>query len=146
MRMDPTIRERARAAFLKYWSDECGLAQPHTLGPVDEAPQAGSLQMTMPVLDEPSAGLPETLMLDDLLALVYEFSQQPVASLRPVIRLLVLERMYLDHAGDSMADGLDDQAAEDHVDTIVRVLEKVRQQALLRGQAINCPVPPLMCG
>lgn len=142
MHLDPRLLDRAHDAFMKYWTIECGLEDMSQS--LEASTATRGFHWKRPAETRPQ--IPETLMLDDLLALVFEFSEQPVASLRPVIRLLVLERMYMDQGGDSIAPTTGDEASEHYVDTIVRVLEKVRQQMVFQGHAVRCPVPPLMCG
>lgn len=84
--------------------------------------------------------------LDDLLGLLAEFHDQPVHKLRPMLRRVVIEHVYLDHAGDSFADGNQTTSLEGHLDHIVLVLEKVRLHAVSRGQWSAQSTPPLMCG
>lgn len=102
---------------------------------------AGLLKTTPPQHDQQTW----ECAANDLLGLLAEFHDQPAQKLRSMIRRIVIERMYMNHTGDSMANpqmpSLDRQ-----VDYIVSVLEQVRQHAVQRGQWSEQPAPPLMCG
>lgn len=85
-------------------------------------------------------------VLDDFLALLAESHEQPTLQLRPMIRRLLIEKMFMDHTGDSMHHATGNFHLEKQVDHIVTTLEQVRQHALSRGQWSDQPSPPLMCG
>jgi hypothetical protein len=84
-------------------------------------------------------------MLDDLLALLMDRHDQPVKEWRQIIRRMVLDRMFTDHTGDSIAQH-DAPTMDFQTDLIVHVLEEARQNAMTQGQWSDQPSPPLMCG
>jgi hypothetical protein len=89
---------------------------------------------------------PVVWVLHDLMQLMSECHDQPVRQLEPAIRRIILEQESADIHGDNVVDALSRAHMERHVNTVIDVLERIRQQAMLNGQWSDAPVTPLMFG
>ncbi len=89
---------------------------------------------------------PGPWLLRDLLQLVAETHDQPVSSIAPLIRRLILEKNFIDENGDPCSDHLRRRSIDMHVDLLVRVLEEVRRTAMAEGEWSHVPAAPQMFG
>jgi len=108
--------------------------------------QAGSVNQTALFRADPQDERSWEWLVDDFLALLAEFHEQPTLQIRPMIRRLLIEKMFMDHTGDSMHNATGHWSLQKQVDHIVTALELVRQHAMSRGQWSDQPSPPLMYG
>lgn len=122
--LDP-IREEARGLLIEYW---CAIPGKTLSEPLQATPD-----------DQPC---PMVWVLDDLLALLSESHDKPVEALRHTIRRLILERIYMDNM--TSMDHL--PPVERQVDTVILVMEKIRQKAIRQGQWSDQQPAPQMCG
>ena len=95
--------------------------------------------------DEDSCGRLDWLM-HDLIRLVSESPDRPVAEMRPTIRRVLIERLFVDCNGDTAL------CAAEHVDidlfvrTVTQVLESVRADGIETGEWAGTPATPQMFG
>ena len=107
-----------------------------TCGPVDsDGPDA--------LRPDPSVGIS---VLRELVGLLEESHDRPVRELVPTIRLLILEHEFTDHAGDSAGNLSLQERVDELVELFVNLLEKLRQQAITRGEWSELPASPQMFG
>jgi hypothetical protein len=92
------------------------------------------------------AKCPVWWLVPELLRLVEELADEPVQSLRPIIRQRLAEQEFVDDCGDSVVERADEQYLDQYADRLVHVLEKVRQRALARGEWSQMPMTPQMFG
>jgi hypothetical protein len=89
---------------------------------------------------------PLNWLMPELLRLAQEFSNEPslMQKMRPLVRRLVLE---FDFASQTAVHDENEQTLEVYVDTLIRVLEQVRDDARQRGQWVGEPaaaLPPMV--
>lgn len=85
-------------------------------------------------------------LLHDLLRLIAEGHDRPVRELEPMIRQLIVEKNFCDETGDVCLDDQQRRSIDDYVDVLVRVLERVREQAVASGAWSSLPASAPMCG
>ncbi|MEX0774268.1 MAG: hypothetical protein WD042_01000 [Phycisphaeraceae bacterium] len=83
---------------------------------------------------------PALWVLHELIGLVEEFHQIPVVQIEPTIRKLIVEQSFVDENGDCVFDADSQVEVDRQVEMIVRVLERVRQQALAVGTWCEAPL------
>ena len=93
----------------------------------------------------PEDGLVSRLM-PELKRLIAECHDQPVQHLRPAIRLLLQEQHFAFTWCSTVIDADPHRALDACVESAVRVLEHMRQQALDSGKWSDSPVTPQMFG
>ena len=81
-------------------------------------------------------------VLRELVGLLEESHDRPVRELVPTIRLLILEHEFTDHAGDNSANFSLQERVDELVELFVSLLEKLRQQAITRGEWSELPATP----
>lgn len=89
---------------------------------------------------------PPAWVLPDLLAMIEASHDQPVSQIAPMIQRWILEQQFVDENGDGVLDHRELEKADQFVDALVRVLEKVRQVAIQDGLWSDVPVTPQMFG
>ncbi len=89
---------------------------------------------------------PVAWLLPELLELVAEDHNRPVYELESVIRRVVLENEFVGACPGAVVDTHHDDIIDHTVKMIVHSLERVRRQALERGEWSDAPITPLMCG
>ena len=89
---------------------------------------------------------PTKWLLHDLLSLLSEAHDRPVHCLAPMIRQIIVERVFNDDSGDTVVDRDLLSRIDQQVDIFVRVLEQVRRYAIESGQWSDTPSTPYMFG
>lgn len=89
---------------------------------------------------------PVSRLMPELKRLIAECHDQPVQHLRPAIRLLLQEQHFAFKWRDTVIDSNPHRALDACVELAVRVLERMRQQALNSGKWSDAPVTPQMFG
>ena len=85
-------------------------------------------------------------LLPDLVQMIQQSHERPVQELSPTIRCLLVEQHFADDNGDNVIDVQEEALVNEMVDLLVRVLLKVRAQAIHVGQWSDAPVTPIMFG
>ncbi|MFW6059161.1 MAG: hypothetical protein ACODAQ_03215 [Phycisphaeraceae bacterium] len=89
---------------------------------------------------------PPQSLLPVLVELLDEAHDRPVAELEPVVRELVAERNFVEESGDPVMEGRQAEVMKLYVAVYLRVLERLRQQALDSGAWSNMRATPEMFG
>lgn len=129
----PTLFEFARDLFEEEWE--------LTHRPCSEGPLA-RLGPGGPPLD----ACPMTWLLPDLVELVVYNCHRPTRSYAATIRRLIVEQQMHGTAGDTCSDPQDENALEDYLERVLRVMERVRLRALAEGRRSADPAAPQMFG
>lgn len=85
-------------------------------------------------------------LLHDLIELIAQSHDRPVAELAPIIRQRINDQSFVNDCVGRLSGPLWQQLVECQVDLLVDVLEHVRQIALARGLWSDAPVPQQMFG
>lgn len=87
-----------------------------------------------------------TWLIRDLLELVADQSDRPVADLEPTIRRVVCEHDLVYETGDADVAKRRDRIRERMVHTLIEVFEDVRREAQAEGAMPSAPASVPMCG
>lgn len=86
-------------------------------------------------------------LLPELLRLAAEQPDRPVDELEPAIRELVVERRFVETAGDPVAEGrAHEWTVQFYVTALMRVLQRLRDRGLDTGAWSTMPTTPQMFG
>lgn len=85
-------------------------------------------------------------LLPELLRLVESCHEQQIESLRHEVRTHLLEASFNNDNGDTSCDEPELADIDRNVALMLRVLDRVRTEALARGVWSVAPATPLMCG
>jgi len=85
-------------------------------------------------------------LLHDLLSLLSETHDRPVHCMAPMIRQIIVERVFNDDSGDTVVDHDLLSQIDQQVDIFVRILEQVRRYAIESGQWSDAPAISYMFG
>lgn len=92
-----------------------------------------------------SPGVPCDLLLRDLLKVIAERPEESAEQLRPTIRRVIGERAFASPCDSAIACD-QGKAIDAQADMLVRILERVRHQAVEQGAWSTMPAAPVMCG
>lgn len=100
--------------------------------------------------DRVDSDCPAVSLLPQLVDMIAESCDRPVAQLAPTIKRVIVERTFHglcgDHAGGAGCAAAGSRSIERQVHVMVLVLERVRLSALAKGQWSTMPVTPQMFG
>jgi len=85
-------------------------------------------------------------LMHDLVRLVSDSAGVPVAELRPTIRRILTERLFVDCNGDTALSAVEQVDLDLFVRAVVDVLESVRSESIEAGQWSSTPMAPQMFG
>jgi hypothetical protein len=89
---------------------------------------------------------PVVTVLPGLIRLVNECTDRPVTKFRPTIKHLIQEQLFMEAAGDSIVDPHQNVQVDSYVELTIRVLVRVRENALGQDEWSDAPVTPQMFG
>ena len=89
---------------------------------------------------------PVVTVLPGLIRLVNECTDRPVTKFRPTIKRLIHEQLFIGAAGDSIVDPHQNVQIDCYVELTIRVLVRVRENALGQDEWSDTPVTPQMFG
>lgn len=85
-------------------------------------------------------------LLPDLLQLMDEARGQPLETLAPLVRQMLVEQNFHDGNGDRVIAGDIEDTLDREVGMIVGVLEQLRMTGVAEGEWSPAPVTPIMFG
>ena len=116
----------------------------HVLPAALETASSGKMRPDMPQPHELSPVLAVLPRLVRLLA--NECSDRSVNKLRPLIKRLILEQLFMETGGDAVIDSHHNVQVKHYVELTVRVLVRLRRQGLPQDEWSDMPVTPQMFG
>lgn len=89
---------------------------------------------------------PVIAVLPQLIRLAEECTDRPVNKLRPTIKRLILEQLFMEVGGDSIVDAYHVMQVKHYVELTIRVLVRIRHHDLGKNEWSDAPVTPQMFG
>jgi hypothetical protein len=99
-----------------------------------------------PVAEQPTELSPVIAVMPGLIRLINECSDRPIEKLRPTIKRLILEQVFMEVGGDSIVDAQHMMQVKEYVELTVRVLVRIRRRDRSQYDWSDTPVTPQMFG
>lgn len=89
---------------------------------------------------------PVVAALPSLIQVARDHPEQPIEHLRPMIKRVILEQLFIDITGDSIIESHHHLKVKQYVELTVRVLVRVRRDEFGAEQWADTPITPQMFG